>query len=192
MSCDACRAALAANDDVVGSINAVSDDCGCEAHSMSDLSPGIVTDDEFLHFFVRDPDGLTDNNFLSPVFVQPLFKNGLSVLRHGAEDSEFRQTITELKANWVPKNKKVHGMLTFQVEAIRTKDGARLCCVYDTALVGKPHHADLMSPTLNPSEEVPLRKLKERIVKAVIDRIGNDFTAAVDIRDGAFKDLLAA
>ncbi|KAB2768593.1 hypothetical protein [Brucella anthropi] len=157
---------------------------------MSDLSPGPVKDDEGLHFFVRDPDGLTENGHVNRTFVLQAFKNGLSVLRDGADDSEFHQTIEELKASWIPKEKKVHGILTFKAAVVRYHEGNRAFCVYDTGLPGKPLHADIMAPALKPELGVSNKALKERALRMLIDKIGNAFTPASEIRNGAFKALL--
>ncbi|WP_340583871.1 hypothetical protein [Brucella pseudintermedia] len=159
---------------------------------MDARSPGVVSDNENLHFIVRDPDGLLDNNLLNPVFVQQLFRNGMSVLREAASDDEFRLTVTELQQNWIPKNKRVHGMLTFRAMAVRYQDDHRLCCVYDTSLDNKPNHADMMAPKIKDVPGTPLRIVKERIVKALIDKMGNDFTPAADIRGGILNDILKA
>ncbi|WLF95716.1 hypothetical protein Q5698_08535 [Brucella intermedia] len=193
MSCEACRAARAANGDLVAAINDVDDeDCACESFSMDPRSPGPVADDENLHLIVRDPDGLLENKHLNPVFVQQLFKNGMSVLRQAAADDEFCLTVEELQQSWIPKNKSVHGMLTFKAASVRYKDDQRLCCVYDTSLDNKPHHADMMAPKLKETPGVSLKVVKQRVVKAIIDGIGSDFIPAVEIRDGALKDVLEA
>nr|WP_278437084.1 hypothetical protein [Brucella anthropi] len=157
---------------------------------MSDLSPGPVQDDENLHFFVRHHDGLSENGHVNRTFVLQALKNGLSVLRNSAADSEFHQTIEELQANWIPKGKKVHGIITFKAASVRYNEDQRLFCVYDTGLPGKPLHADIMAPTLKDEPGLSSKALKERALRVLIERMGKVFTPASEIRGGAFKALL--
>lgn len=192
MSCQNCRDALAVNGEIVPAINSVyEEDCACEAHSLSDLSPGPVGDDEDLHFFVRDQDGLAENGLVHRNFVLQAFRNGLSVLRNGAADSEFSQTIEELKDNWIPKGRNVHGVITFKAASVRYNEDQRLCGVYDTGLPGKPLHADLMAATVKTAEGVSPKAMKERALLMIIQRMGSAFTPAAELRGGIFKDQLS-
>ena len=69
MGCAECREALEGTGTFADRINGASDEtCGCEQHSLSNLSPGIVMDDENLHFIVSDPDGLLDGR-INPMLL---------------------------------------------------------------------------------------------------------------------------
>jgi hypothetical protein len=143
--------------------------CGCEQISLHKLSPGVVLDDEEVHFVVCHPDGTLDDGKLNPTFLIQLAYHGLSVLRASATDSEFELTLLELKERWNRSVRKFHGIATFRAGKIRYNGDDRLCCVYDTAMPGKPHHADIAGPGIKAENNSELKKLRHRRIKFIID-----------------------
>ena len=141
-------------------------------------------DHEKLFFVVPHPDGLLDGK-PHPSFLMQLDGNGLSVLREGAGIEEFEQTLTELKDRWAAKARKFHGVTTFATAKARFVDDERLCCVYDTALPGKPNHADISAPTLQEASGGALKRLQRARIKKFIDNAFVEFEPAASFRDGA-------
>lgn len=104
MFCERCRAAVDGEGTLVERMDNASDTpCGCEQSSVSELSPGVVGDEEELHFLVCDPGGMLDGR-LNPDFLRQLDKDGLSVLRGAAGNEEFTLTLAELKPRWAEKS----------------------------------------------------------------------------------------
>lgn len=195
MTCEACREALSSESGRVNRINECSEQiCGCEAYSVSDHSPGCVDDDETLHYLVPTPEGRTENGFLSPTFLISVDTDGLSVLRHRAQDNEFEVTVAELRPRWQDKSRSLEGIMSFKASAVRYLDGHRLCCVYDTGMPEKPNHADLMAPSLEKlfpgSSKTEIKKRQRARIKQIIDQIGNNFTQAAAFRDGRLAHLV--
>jgi hypothetical protein len=189
MNCQNCRAALESDSDRAERINAVSSvPCQCETHSVSDYSPGCVHDDEWLHYLVPTPEGRTANGHLDPGMLVQVDRNGLSVLRECADNSEFVSSLQELLPRWQTKEKTLEGVMTFRASQVRFDDeGERLCCVYDTGMAHKPAHADLMAPSISNDTAVSntqINKLKRARIKKIVDRIGNQFELASQFRDG--------
>ncbi|WP_431322220.1 hypothetical protein [Rhizobium sp. YTU87027] len=130
------------------------------------------------------------NGRLNPIFLVQVDRNGLSVLRENAGDDEFVQTVDELRPRWQTKEKSLEGVMTFPASAVRWLDGERLCCVYDTALPGKPHHSDLMMPSLEAglSNSERDRRQKKRI-KTLVDQIGDNFQSIATFRSARLAHL---
>lgn len=169
--------------------------CGCETFSLSDYSPGRVSDDEQLHFVVGDPKSLL-NGSLSPNVLIQIDTGGLSILREAASDEEFWLTISQLKARAEAQGAEwyFYGVCTFSAASVRYDEARRFLCVYDTGLPDKPHHADLMGPDLralsNPviSKSEQDRQNRAR-VKRARDKIDSIFTGASRFRNGKFSQF---
>jgi len=98
MSCAKCRSAVEGEGTLVERMDqAAEETCGCEQVRVHKHSPGVVLDEEELHFVVPHPGGLLDGK-LNPVFLTQLDQNGLSVLRAAASNAEFELTLEELRA----------------------------------------------------------------------------------------------
>jgi len=95
MTCEGCRTALLG--DGPKRIAELVDEaggekpCGCEAFSVSELSPGLVADDEVLHLLISDPQHLLDGGYINPAVLISIDEDGQSVLRDTASDEEFFQ-----------------------------------------------------------------------------------------------------
>ncbi len=196
MSLDSCRAAIAHENDkeIAERIHAACNSiCGCEAFSLADGCPGTVRDSETLHLVISDPQSLLPDLTLNPASLVQIDYAGLSVLRGPAADGEFEITITELKARSASAGKErfFHGICSFAAATIRYNGSHRFLCVYDTALPGKPHHADVFGPDLRAiaggamSNSERERRKRQRI-KQLIDRIGASFQPAQRFRGGIF------
>ncbi len=162
---------------------AADEPCGCEKIRLRDISPGPVLDNEALHFLVPHPGAIIDGK-LTPAFLMQMNDNGLSVLRAHAADEEFRQSLDELKVRWSPKARKFVGVASFLAARVRYDDSRRLCCVYDTALPGKPHHADIAGTVLKAESNTARKKLEMQRIKRFIDLVQPSFQSARDFRGG--------
>lgn len=187
MGCKQCRAAVEGDGTLVDRMdNAAETQCGCERTKLVDLSPGVVREEEELHFIVSHPGGMLGEK-LNPTFLISLDFDGLSVLREGAAEEEFVQTLEELQARWALKARKFHGVATFKTSKTRFDGESRLCCVYDTALEGKPHHGDIAGPALKAGTNSALEKLRRQRLKKLIDSAVVRFEAAADFREGVLS-----
>ncbi len=187
MSCEKCRAAVDGTGSLGERMDAATDViCGCERVSVSDLSPGPIRDEEELHFIVPSPDGMI-NGKPNPTFLIPLDNDGLSILRGAAADNEFQQTLQELTARWSPKARRFHGVVTFDARKVRYVADSRLCCAYDTALPGKPHHGDIAGPAIKEDTKSATRRQQERRIKHLIDTAMIRFETATAFRDGVLS-----
>jgi hypothetical protein len=182
MGCLDCRKALAEQTGTFADrIHAASDEpCGCERHSLSDLSPGVVCDNESLCFIISDPDGMGDGG-VNPILLQRVHSGGLSVLRATASTEEFAQTLEELRLRWAASVRSFAGIVAFDCSAVRHSKGERLCCVFDTAVPGKPHHADIVS---RPAKVTEGRKEKLS-TKRLAEAMGSRFETPSKFRGGA-------
>jgi len=129
---------------------------------------------------------MTDGR-LNPTFLISLDSDGLSVLRRTAKDSEFELTLEELKARWDEKVRKFHGVATLKTSKVRYDAGERRCCVYDTAMAGKPHHADIAGPGIKAASRSAAEKLRRQRIKGLIDNAVLRFELAADFRGGVLS-----
>jgi hypothetical protein len=194
MSLESCRAAIAHERDkeIAEKVHAAcASVCGCEAFSLGDGSPGPVEDPENLHLVISDPQSLLPDLTLNPASLVQIDYAGLSVLRDRAADGEFELTISELKARSASTGKErfFHGVCTFTASTIRYNGVDRFLCIYDTAMPGKPHHADIFGPDLRAMSGGAISKSERekqnrQRIKQLIDRIGASFEPAQVFRNG--------
>jgi hypothetical protein len=181
MKCDLCKTALA-HEPHIDRVKAVQDVagqlCGCEFTPANNLSPGIVQDDEMLFIIVRDPKDIQSGHLSPHVGVQ-VDCGGWSCLRENATDAEFLKTFAELGVV-TGGAQTFYGIFSVRANDVRYKFCDRFMCVYDTALDGKPHHADIMAPN-----KLSNSRNKKR-VKLLLDRIGTSLVLAADFREGRF------
>ena len=193
MTCEACRKALEVEEDRVNSINrALDQPCGCEGFSVSEHSPGPVRDDEVMHFLASLPNSRLESGHINPQYLTQLDQDGLSVLRDGASDSEFKITLDQLMVHWKEREKSLEGVISFSAAQIRAAKDPRLCCIYDTGEKERPHHAELMtSDTAKCFPNVAanqMKKAKKERLREIMELIGNAFTPAKDFRGGKFLE----
>lgn len=188
-SCRLCREAFAdATEERANRVRSTSlSDCQCEKYSSSRGSIGRVADHEKLVLVLSDPNSLLPTGLIHPGAVNQAFVSGLSTLRDGAADDEFELTIHELKESSRLKGREryFHGVKHFAADAVRFgAENSRFMCVYDTPLPGKPHHVDIMAPSLELSNKEIERRKKE-----LITRMGSLTMVCREFRDGRFTHL---
>lgn len=194
MSQEACRAAFAHNpiSGIAKAVNgATRNVCGCENYSMADGSPGIVADQETLHLIISDPTDIQDGR-LSPSSLIRVDTSGVSVLRENAANSEFELTLRELRERSAAANKprSFLGVCLFSAHTVRLQDGARFMGVYDTALPGKDHHADILGPSVGDHlSNTQKERARRRRIKEMIGLIGRCFEPARSFRAGTFLNF---
>jgi hypothetical protein len=127
------------------------------------------------------------NGELRPELAQQVDIGGLSVLREMASNAEFKHTLEQLKRNTpVGKERFFYGVISFPAAAVRYQKRGRFLCVYDTALVEKPHHADVMGPAIEGDSKGEIERRKQKRLKDIIDQVGPAFQSAAEFRGGAF------
>src|SRR5208337_923138 len=92
-----------------------------------------------------------------------------------------------LRARWDQKARKFHGIATLRTRNVRYEADRRLCCVYDTALMGKPHHADVAGPGIKAESKGAVEKLRRQRIKRLIDNAVLRFEAAAEFRGGVLS-----
>ena len=185
-ACRSCRTAAyfePASERAVRIHRACNESFGCERFKLGPGSPGPVTDIEYLNLIITDPQTIDPRSGkLLPVLVTQVDEAGLSVLRDAATDGEFDSTFVEMKRGSDARGKPrfFHGVCRFLSANIRLENGARHVGVYDTALPGRRHHADILAPPLATRRDREARK------KRIIDKIGPSLISVADFRDGVF------
>ena len=91
-------------------------------------------------------------------------------------------SLLKARSNGLGKPRFFHGVYRFSVSKVRhCGERPRAVAVFDTAEPKRAHHAELMilaTPGLN----------SERIVKALVEAVGTNFTGPLEFRDGLLKD----
>jgi hypothetical protein len=134
--------------------------CICERVTVGRHgSPSPVRSSEILHSVLIAPADL-ENDQIAITVITHAEKNGMSVLRDGASNEEFRQTINIRRQD--NANRHFHGVASIrcaEVRALNLPPNAndplrreRLYCVFDTDLEGRPHHADIFA-TMHPNAQ---------------------------------------
>ena len=140
-------------------------DAACEQFSFENGSPGRVEDNEAvvrIHFSPRD---FNKDGVLLPAAFSDVSSVGLSVVRDQASEEEFVRAARQRLAN-LPG----HGVASVSSATARDIRGlmytggvhakhARAFAVYDTAEVGLPKHAEVMSIRTSKADRQRLRNL---------------------------------
>jgi hypothetical protein len=116
-------------------------------------------------------------------------RGGLSTLRSNADTGEFEQTLAELRerSRVAGKERYLQAVCVFKVSSVRYEDNHRFLCVYDTPLVGKPNHADIMAPLVTAESRTQAKKLEKARYKKLIELIEEHLVEPSQFRDGALK-----
>lgn len=204
MTCEECRAAAWGSEPkfIVKNVNKASGGvpCGCEVHRLSEHSPGLVRDEELLNLLVTYPQHILPDGHVHPALLVSVDVNGQSVLRGDASDDEFKITLKMLRDGARRKNGGelyLHGVFSFNASVIRYVAGDRLVCVLDTAMQDRPHHADIMGPSVLRNDEETLSKnqTKKRQmarIRDILDLIGPTMISAKEFRDSALAEFFAS
>jgi hypothetical protein len=156
---------------------------GCERFKLGRESPGPVRDWEYLNLIISDPQVLDPRSGkVLPIVVNQVDKNGVSVLRDAAANSEFEITFTQLRQRSDAKGdlRYFHGVYKFLVGDVRHDGDERWLGVYDTSIPQRRHHADILAPPPQSRREAEARK------KRILDTIGASVVPVADFRNGAF------
>jgi hypothetical protein len=114
------------------------------------------------------PNDYKTDSALKYTFITHAENNGMSVLREGASDREFSETIN-LRLTRSKPGAEFEGVLTFRCKDVRglvaqqtapgRVKGDRLYYVLDTDIEGRPHHADVFAtvPRWRHSEKISAR-----------------------------------
>jgi hypothetical protein len=149
-----------------------------------------VSDHEVLHLLISYPQHVFDTGELRPELAEQIDSGGLSVLRSNAADAEFIATVEELKQRSQARGivRFVHGVLSFTAGSVRYDERQRFMCVYDTALPSKPHHPDVMGPTLGADlSKSEQKRQQRRRIKKFIDLVGPGFETVTTFREGVLS-----
>lgn len=125
--------------------------CGCEQHSVSALSPGVVDDTESVARLIYSPHHIDpETGQVKEAAFSDVQDKGLSVQRQAHADPDSIRAIGERKLAddhaQGKTDRQFLGIVAAQVADIRKdrhEDDSRALCVYDTALPGLPAHADV-------------------------------------------------
>lgn len=200
ISCDSCRAIFASNEDNEGLadlLEASHPKCACEAFSVGEGSPGVVNDQEILLRIIispRDIDRETGEIAVRP--FEKAFKNGLSVVRSVASDSDIDDIVNEgLEASGVITSKveAILGATTLSVRSI-TKENEKVFCVYDQTVKRRdetrppiPTHAGVFQR--HPPKGIAHRKLLQKDFARLLYQTFLDGQLPLrDFRDGRLVD----
>lgn len=140
-----CREAFSSakqNERASSVMEACGDSFACEQVTVSRHSPGPVLPDETLNLLISDPQGLLDKGKLHPALFSQISKKGMSVLRGGASDDEFKNTFLILSENG--NERYLHGIGVIKAECLRMNDGVQRLGVFDSGYKDRPHHADVV------------------------------------------------
>ncbi len=131
-------------------------DGDCEHVSISPHSPGPVDDAELLTRLVVHPIHY-DRGIVSPMAFQDATTIDLSVFREAiATDAEIQLSIDEIRAlgetRVPPQERLISLVMQASAKDVRAakfeSDGGWMCRVYDTAVLEKPAHASVFTPTV--------------------------------------------
>lgn len=165
-SCKEVNESSDGHDNRVDLISDVGPECACEQFSLSEHSPGPVTDGETIirmvcvpmHVHRKKPE-------LTPSFFSHVFSKGMSAQRlEKATDAELAEWVNKfLSANdervWL-------GYVSASCEALRGSrieaDDQRLFCVYDAALPDNVSHIEVASARRLPEADVLEARAKLR------------------------------
>lgn len=149
-------------------INQSSLDCSCENFRMSHHSPFTVDDSELVSRFVFSPIHLNRKGELKPSLFTHVESSGCSVQRESiASPAEILDFVSTFLSG--DSERKWHGVAQAKCGDIRkinvTNSDKRNLCVYDTAEINNPAHAEICK-TNYIIDEADKLELKRHIFKA--------------------------
>jgi hypothetical protein len=199
MSCAACQATFDALDAPIDpahecrvlQIDRAHPNCRCQDFSVSKHSIGRVDDDEVVARILVAPQHMDKKGRPRAGALSDAERNGLSLFRENhAKDHEIRRVAEGLvaRARQSQGDKAgVFGVLLMQCGIIRAfqREGESPCyCLYDTALVDSPGHAEVFQRVAD--VELPICEDRRRLLFGLVK---NTFVPVADFRDGLLLDL---
>jgi hypothetical protein len=158
--------------DRVSIINDVKPECACELESMSELSVGVIKNDEIITRMICSPMHIhTKRLELKSNFFSYIANRGASAQRlNHATDEELAKCVSDLtgsdtKRAWV-------GFVCASAEAIRQirtvgETPRQALCVFDAALEGNPAHAEIhCSGQTSEADQIAYRHELMKVFKA--------------------------
>jgi hypothetical protein len=150
-------------------------DCQCEAETVSEHSPGIVSENEVLIRTIYSPVHInTETGEVNPTAFDDAIRLGLSVNRkdHTTRENLSANIAKKIAAD-IAAGKRKDGfwaLVTLRfgdMRELRSDVGARLYCVYDTAKEDDPSHADICwawdVPKGTPNREGFRKRIRTRL-----------------------------
>jgi hypothetical protein len=135
------------------------------------------------------------NGELWYTFITHAEAKGMSILRQGAADVEFRRTI-ELRLK--KRTQRFQGVVSFSCDRVRNLladanadrrlIGDRLYCVLDTDAQGRPYHGDVFVTMPRPSDNITLKTAFRRQRHRLMTLLRDDFIPANAFRNGNLVD----
>jgi hypothetical protein len=172
-------------------------ECRCEGTSVSNHSPRMVSNTEYLLQILVTPAHI-DKKTGQPkaTALSHAETIGLSVLREGhATDDEIKSTakilVENLKSKSDVKNLSkigVFGILRLNCGILRDfvspEENSSCYCVYDTAFVEVPSHADAFQRIENAVDGLPDARRR-----ALFEQVKKDFIPVQQFRNGLLNEL---
>ena len=158
--------------------------CACEAGSLSEHSPGVVAEEEYLLRIVVDPCQVTDKDGTprprSTIFSEAMTCGASCLRERHADADQLDVTVRELldarPRDPAGKARGVFGVIRFPAHLARgivepdppAPDAQRRFCVYDTARPDVTSHADVMFTADRQPGRSKQEKFRERLYKAAV------------------------
>ncbi len=196
MECEACRLSFKKFDQLkerVSEIDRLHPNCGCQSTSVSQFSPGVVSDDEVLIRLVIAP--IHGTSAPKPAALQTAETHGLSVFRKKyVSDTELRKRAEELVSNareGRPKSPESAGLMSvieMYAGIIRScsvpVESTPSFCVYDTAEHDIPSHAEAFQRMHD--VQIAIKSLRRT---ALFNLVKSGFVPVSEYRQGLLADL---
>jgi len=130
----------------IDGINQAAPDCICEKYRMSQFSPNTVDNSENLARFIFSPIHVDRKGRIKPSIFSQIFTTGCSIQRDGIATSNELIDFTQ-KFLSGDDNRLWKGVLIAKSETVRKIVNSlknQAICVYDTAEMDNPAHAEMM------------------------------------------------
>jgi hypothetical protein len=170
-------------------------DCVCEAVSVGRHgSPGRIRNHENLRSVLIAPGDL-QNDQIAITLITHAERKGVSVLRGGASDDEFRRIIQSRIRD--ARRQRFHGIASVPCARIRTlvaendgvqrRAGDRLYSVLDSDMPGLPNHADVFATVPRPHErngpKAAWRTEREKLLNLFLEHFADPQTSVLESYD---------
>lgn len=167
MDCQAINATTDGQSDRVQQIDAAAPECACEAHRMSEHSPGPVAHEEKLSRFILLPHHIDKKGRAKPNLFSHVANKGCSVQREdragNAELAHFVRRFLESTPNARWSGVVIGHCGTLR--AFRIGSGVRrTLCVYDTAEPHNPAHAEICRTAVVADDEGDLNEARKHLL----------------------------